>query len=85
MALNLDPVDLGSLTIGAVGPHEPGRDANFEVRAFIGGDPVWEDPVTGSLNAALARWMIESKTAGQHYIAAQGTAIGYHGRAHIDC
>ncbi|PRB72626.1 PhzF family phenazine biosynthesis protein [Arthrobacter sp. MYb213] len=84
LALNPDPADLESLAVGVVGPHEHGHDANFEVRAFIGGDPVWEDPVTGSLNAGLARWMIDSQIAGQHYIAAQGTAIGYEGRVHID-
>lgn len=84
LALNPDPADLGLLTVGVVGTHKPGHDADFEVRAFVGGDPVWEDPVTGSLNAGLARWMIDSKTAGQHYVAAQGTAIGYQGRVHID-
>ncbi|HJX77097.1 PhzF family phenazine biosynthesis protein [Glutamicibacter sp.] len=84
LALNPDPADLGLLTVGVVGPHGPGHDADFEVRAFVGGDPVWEDPVTGSLNAGLARWMIDSQIAGQHYIAAQGTAIGYEGRVHID-
>jgi len=54
------------------------------VRAFVGGDPVWEDPVTGSLNAGLARWLSETGMAEQHYVASQGTAIGYSGRVHID-
>lgn len=42
------------------------------------------DPVTGRLNAGLARWMIDSQIAGQHYSAAQGTAIGCEGRVHVD-
>lgn len=83
LSLQPDPVDLGTLSIGVVGPHAPGHESQFEVRAFLGGDPVWEDPVTGSLNAGLARWMSDAGIADQHYIAAQGTAIGYQGRAHI--
>jgi len=84
LALQPDLGDLGTLFIGAVGPHAPGSEAQFEVRAFVGGDPVWEDPVTGSLNAGLARWLSTTGMAEQHYIAAQGTAIGYSGRVHID-
>lgn len=83
LALRPDPMDLGSLSIGVIGPHLPGHDTQFEVRAFLGGDPVWEDPVTGSLNAGLARWMSDTGMADQRYIAAQGTAIGYQGRVHV--
>ena len=83
LALRPDPMDLGSLCIGVVGPHVPGHEAQFEVRAFVGGDPVWEDPVTGSLNAGLARWMTDAGVADRHYVAAQGTAIGYQGRVHV--
>lgn len=81
--LDPDPANLGSLCIGVVGAHEPGHEAQFEVRAFLGGDPVWEDPVTGSLNAGLAHWMTRSGIAQQNYTAAQGTAIGYQGRVHV--
>ncbi|MDR4533087.1 PhzF family phenazine biosynthesis protein [Glutamicibacter sp. PS] len=83
LALAPDPANLGSLCIGVVGPHEPGHEVDFEVRAFVGGDPVWEDPVTGSLNAGLARWLMDTGVAGTNYIAAQGTAIGYEGRVHV--
>ncbi|MFF5794680.1 PhzF family phenazine biosynthesis protein [Paeniglutamicibacter sp. NPDC012692] len=83
LSLNPDPMDLGSLSIGVVGPHVPGHDIQFEVRAFLGGDPVWEDPVTGSLNAGLAQWMTDTGIADRHYVAAQGTAIGYQGRVHV--
>ncbi|WP_418909027.1 PhzF family phenazine biosynthesis protein [Glutamicibacter endophyticus] len=78
-----DPANLGSLCIGVVGPHEPGYETDFEVRAFVGGDPVWEDPVTGSLNAGLARWLMDTGVADTSYIAAQGTAIDYEGRVQI--
>lgn len=83
LSLNPNPSDLGSLSIGVIGPHEPGNEAQFEVRAFLGGDPMPEDPVTGSLNAAFAQWMVRSGVVNENYIAAQGTAIGYEGRVHI--
>lgn len=83
LALNPDPANLDSLSLGVVGPHVPGHDVQFEVRAFLGGDPVWEDPVTGSLNAGLAQWMADTGIADRRYVAAQGTAIGYQGRVHV--
>lgn len=83
LLLNPDPADLGTLCLGVVGPHLPGHETQFEVRAFVGGDPVWEDPVTGSLNAGLAQWMTATGVADRRYIAAQGTVIGYHGRVHV--
>lgn len=83
LALQPDPADLGTLTIGAIGPHAPGGDSQFEVRAFLGGDPVWEDPVTGSLNAGLARWLADSGAPDRHYAVAQGTVLGHQGRVHI--
>jgi predicted PhzF superfamily epimerase YddE/YHI9 len=44
---------------------------------------VEEDPVTGSLNAGLAQWLMEDGRAPQAYVAAQGTAMGRAGRVHI--
>jgi PhzF family phenazine biosynthesis protein len=72
------------LDIGVVGPHRHG-DAAFEVRAFfpVAGALV-EDPVTGSLNAALAQWLIESGRAPARYVAAQGTAMGRAGRVFVE-
>ena len=83
LALNPDPASLQQYAIGVVGPHPPGHDASFEVRAFLGGDPVWEDPVTGSLNAGLGHWLISSGRAPTTYIAAQGTRVGRTGRVHV--
>ena len=82
LALDPDPADLGPLCIGVIGPHPQGRETQFEVRAFVGDDPVWEDPVTGSLNAGLGRWMLDTGIVEADYVAAQGTAIGYEGRVH---
>jgi PhzF family phenazine biosynthesis protein len=70
--------------LGVVGPHPVGSAADFEVRAFfpVNGATV-EDPVTGSLNASLASWLLSSGRAQAPYVAAQGTALGRAGRAHI--
>jgi PhzF family phenazine biosynthesis protein len=72
------------LDIGVVGPHREGHAA-FEVRAFfpVAGALV-EDPVTGSLHAALAQWLIESGRAPARYAAAQGTAMGRAGRVFVE-
>ena len=81
--LRPDPAKAGDLEIGVVGPQDAGADTEFEVRAFVGGDPVWEDSVTGSLNAGLARWLTDSGEAAPPYTAAQGTVLGRRGRVHI--
>lgn len=70
------------IEVGVVGPHPPGGDVDWEIRAFFsdqyGG--VIEDPVTGSLNASVAQWLFESGRATGGYRAAQGTALGRRGR-----
>jgi PhzF family phenazine biosynthesis protein len=72
------------IDLGVVGPHPPGSDAAFEVRAFFPKDgSTVEDPVTGSLNASLADWLLASGRATAPYVAAQGTALGRSGRVHI--
>lgn len=59
----------------------PGTDAaDIEVRAFT---PGGEDPVTGSLNAGLARWLTAAGVVSAPYVAAQGTALGRTGRVHV--
>jgi PhzF family phenazine biosynthesis protein len=62
---------------------EPGEDTAFEVRAFVPGLGVPEDPVTGSLNAGLAQWLIGAGLAPQRYVVAQGSALGRAGRVHV--
>ncbi len=69
--------------VGVVGPQDTG-DTQFEVRAFFpGNNGMAEDPVTGSLNAALAQWLIGAGLAPERYVAAQGTALAREGRVHI--
>ena len=74
---------VGPTKIGAVGA--TGSDPAIEVRAFFrAGGTAAEDPVTGSLNAALAQWLLEDGTLTAPYVAAQGTALGRAGRVHVD-
>lgn len=75
----------GRWDIGVIGAHDPGSDVAFELRAFFtdGTTPLREDPVTGSLNAAAAQWLIATDRAAAPYVAAQGTSIGRRGRIHI--
>lgn len=79
LALRPDWSIWGDLKVGVVGPWDPqrdGTDADFEVRAFFSsGDFCVEDPVTGSLNAGLAQWLIKSGRAPSAYKARQGTAL----------
>jgi len=83
LALEPDPAILAGLDIGVVAPHASG-DIDYEVRAFFPGNSgLTEDPVTGSLNAALAQWLIGSGRAPETYLAAQGTAMGRSGRVHV--
>ena len=85
LALKPDGAVLAGLDIGVVGPHPAGSDTAFEVRAFFpGNNGLCEDPVTGSLNAALAQWLIGAGLAPERYVAAQGTAMAREGRVFIE-
>ena len=65
------------LDVGLVGFHEPGGPGAIEVRAFFPKDgALVEDPVTGSLNASVAEWLVASGRLSAPYVACQGTALG---------
>ena len=83
LALRPDPSQVGDLKLGVVGPQPAGQETAFEVRAFVGALGVPEDPVTGSLNAGLAQWLIGAGLAPPRYVAAQGAALGRVGRVHV--
>jgi PhzF family phenazine biosynthesis protein len=81
LALRPGTVDMD---IGVAGPYPDGSPEALEVRAFtpqIG--PPGEDPVTGSLNASLAQWLLATGRVTAPYVASQGTALGRRGRVHI--
>jgi PhzF family phenazine biosynthesis protein len=72
----------GSLDIGLVGPYPDGSECAFEVRAIFSDERggMREDPVTGSLNASLAQWLLATDRATTPYVASQGTRLGRKGR-----
>jgi PhzF family phenazine biosynthesis protein len=83
-----DHVRLGDYKVGVVGIYpegstEPEDDCAIEVRAFVGGLGVDEDPVTGSLNAGVAQWLTANGTLPPSYVSSQGTVLGRRGRVHV--
>lgn len=82
--LALRPGPVGDLMIGAVGPRPPDSPEAVEVRAFFpAGGVTVEDPVTGSLNASLAPWLVGDGVVTLPYTARQGTALGREGRVRL--
>jgi len=81
LAVQPDFAAMGGLKLGIIGAHPAGSECQFEVRAFVPGLP--EDPVTGSLNAGLAQWLIGAGLAPDRYLAAQGAALGRAGRVFV--
>lgn len=69
--------------VGLIGAHPPGGKCAFEVRMLAPSSGLSEDPITGSLNAAIARWMYEGGMWREPVVVAQGTAIGRQGRVFI--
>ena len=83
LAIRPKPTDL---KIGVVGPHPAGARHAYEVRAFFSENgATFEDPVTGSLNASVAQWLIGSGRFAAPYLASQGAALGRAGEVAISC
>jgi PhzF family phenazine biosynthesis protein len=81
--LALEP-GLVDFDLGVAGPYPAGSPEVFEVRAFFSKDGrTAEDPVTGSLNGALAQWLVRTGRATLPYVAGQGRALGRSGRVHL--
>jgi len=85
LALEPDHAALKSLAkVGVIAPYPAGSECAFEVRGFAAPVGVAEDPVTGSLNASLAQWLIADGVAPPCYVAAQGERLERSGRVHIE-
>lgn len=86
LALDPDHATLKALgvKVGVCGPHVQAHEAAIEVRAFAAATGVLEDPVTGSLNASLAQWLIGLGALPTCYTAAQGTRLARTGRVAIE-
>lgn len=76
----LRPAARPGMRIGVVGLEQPGQQAAYEVRAFGDG---YEDPVTGSLNGAVAQWLRGRRLVPGCYVAHQGSQMGRAGRIHV--
>ncbi|WP_432483066.1 PhzF family phenazine biosynthesis protein [Kineococcus esterisolvens] len=74
--VEVDAAALGDLPLGVVGAHPAGSEHAVEVRAFVPGMGVPEDPVTGSLNAGIAQWLTGSGALPPDYTATQGARVG---------
>jgi PhzF family phenazine biosynthesis protein len=67
--------------VGLLGAHVPGSECDYEVRMLASNGV--EDPITGSLNAALAYWLRDQSRLDEPLVVSQGTAMGRHGRVYI--
>jgi PhzF family phenazine biosynthesis protein len=76
---------LPGFDMGLVAPYPEGGECALELRAFFADADgrIREDPVTGSLNAAVAQWLLATGRLEAPYVASQGTAIGRRGRIHV--
>ena len=82
--LALKPAFVEGLDIGVVGMYPPGSPSAYEVRAFFAKDgSTVEDPVTGSLNASVAQWLLRTSRVVAPYMASQGAALGRSGCVYI--
>ncbi len=69
--------------IGLLGAHPPDSEFDFEVRMLAPSSGMSEDPITGSLNSALACWMQQEGRLTKDLLVKQGTNINRHGRVYI--
>ena len=88
LALTPDFTAFCGLEIGVIGTYAPAErerlGVDVEVRSFVPSFNIPEDPVTGSLNAGLAQWLIGAGALPSSYVASQGTCLGRAGRVYID-
>ncbi|MFF4188217.1 PhzF family phenazine biosynthesis protein [Streptomyces sp. NPDC001691] len=79
LALKPDDRHMAELVLGVVGAHPEGSPVQFEARAFALPKGVREDPVTGSLTAGLAQWLIGTGRAPRDFRVGQGACLGRQG------
>ena len=69
--------------IGLIGKHDGTHVCDYEVRMLAPSSGMSEDPITGSLNSALAHWLDSQGRLEDNLLIAQGTSIDRHGRVYI--
>lgn len=86
LAVKPNDACLLGMDVGIIGPvvNNTTLDFGYEVRAFCDeGGVIVEDPVTGSLNAALAQWLMREGVIPRNYVSRQGTVIDRNGRVEL--
>ena len=83
LALNPDFSTCPDAMLGVVGAYPEGSEFQFELRAFAPKVGVFEDPVTGSLNASVAQWLAREGKFSGGYLASQGQRVGRRGSISI--
>lgn len=83
LSLEPDFAQLKGVSLGIVGPWDDDGPGDMELRAFVPDMGVPEDPVTGSLNASVAQWLMASGRVGDAYVVCQGAALGRAGKVFI--
>lgn len=84
LALKPDGAILHDISFGVIGPYSDRSAADYEVRAFVFPFGAPEDPVTGSLNAGIAQWLMGAGLAKPSYVVSQGRAMNRQGRVYAD-
>lgn len=69
--------------VGLIGAHGSNHECDYEVRMLAPSSGMSEDPITGSLNAALAHWLTSDGRIDASVTIAQGTKINRHGRVSV--
>jgi predicted PhzF superfamily epimerase YddE/YHI9 len=85
LAVRPDAAALAGRYVAVAARLPVGAPIDLEVRAFFPGGPgLVEDPVTGSLNAALGQWLIGAGLLPTSYVAAQGSCLERAGRVYVE-
>ena len=75
LELQPDLSRIPSAMVGAIGAYPAGSEPAFELRTFAPGVGVAEDPVCGSMNAAVAQWFVRTGAVSGRYRVAQGRRL----------
>ena len=71
------------LGIGLLAASAPGAESQFDIRMLSARSPRHEDPITGSLNAAVGMWLLTRGRLERPTIMAQGIKVGRDGQVHL--
>lgn len=84
LSLNAHAVSLPNFQgVSTMGAYPVGGPADYEARNLTPASLAPEDPVTGSMNAAIAVWLNETGRLTKDTVISQGTAMGRKGRVYV--